>query len=186
MKLLSTVGVIVGIVAGIVTVWGYLNDPLAPNPVGNRLVGTWSSKYSYPTSMGRNEVDSISTLFRNGKYNVTGEQTFVIGNDGTDLKATYELSGAGTWSSESDNLYMTLGSLKTSLTSVTTDRETIPAQKIPRRIRENFTKPENYLADGTTQQYRIMSINGDEVLLRTANSAGKAFEISMRRQGMNP
>lgn len=174
----------IGVAASVVSVWAFVDKPYSDRPVEDTLLGEWSSEYSYPASAGRNAVSSVSTLFENGNYNVKGHHRVMVVKGDTEFGAIYELSGAGTWSSKRDRLYMTLASLKTSLSGVTIEGKLIPAASVPQEMADRFPKLEDFLADGTTQKYNIVSSDQERVVLNTTDPAGADLEIIMQRRQM--
>ncbi len=176
MSTLGKVGTVIGIIAGIfgisATIYSWNTEIFTTKPISEEILGVWSSRYSYPTSIGFNQVTATSSFFEDGNYNVKGIHMISKTQGDTSLEVTYDYSGAGEWSSKDDKLLTKLNDLKSFPIDLKINEEKIKLTLIKKFPQIKFPTIEEFLPRGTTQKYKIFKSEEDEIVLHTNDPQG--------------
>jgi hypothetical protein len=140
----------------------------------------WLSDYSYGQSGLMARVKGETEFFRSGKYNFHGTISYSGNIKGNTISTTYCSDGTGTWTRYNDKLEMSLTSLKSTPEHIEYNGKEMNVADVSHFV--SFPVPENTLADGKVQLYRVVLDEKDQQILEAENPYGKPIEIMMKRK----
>ncbi len=188
MKIMKRVKVIFGIVASVFGMaWAVVTYIYPPfhDDTNQNIYGTWLSKYSYPVSIGTVDVRGTTEYFSNGRYNFQGQWGYSVFLDNKPIRALYNLHGTGQWQSDSSNLITRLDDLKSDLVSLRYNNQDVDVNEMKELSFISGKKIpglEDSIPQGLSEQWKIIKITNNSVLLEVDDPEGRMLKITMIKQ----
>ncbi|MCP1481992.1 hypothetical protein J2Y88_004303 [Pseudomonas chlororaphis] len=121
------------------------------------IIGRWETDYSYPITGGTLSFKGMTTYLHEGKYNVGG----VISLEGEvkqqSFKFSYNVTGAGTWTTDDDLLSISLISLKSHPKSINLAGIDFSPELVATLSGQPILNLENNYPSGTSDEFRVQS-----------------------------
>lgn len=176
------IGTIIGILSGLAALASLY---LTFNPLTNhnpKIIGRWETDYSYPITGGTLSFKGMTTYLHEGKYNVGGVISLAGEVKQQPFKFSYNVTGAGTWTTDDDLLSISLISLKSLPKSVNVAGIDFPPELVATLSRQPILNLDNNYPSGMSDEFRVQSVKQDRFSLLATDPTGKPFTIELRRQ----
>ena len=146
------------------------------------IYGIWLSKYQYDVPAGLVGLHGTTEYFKNSKYHYIGEMSIEVSTDKDKINLVYDIEGTGTWQAGEGSLIIQLEDLKSRVKSVAHNGVSIDAQLYSQASGKDFPVPEDTFPKGISEEYKIIRIAKNELVVTADDPLGKVFEIIMKRQ----
>ncbi|WP_440973625.1 hypothetical protein [Pseudomonas koreensis] len=147
-----------------------------------KIIGRWETDYSYPITDGTLSFKGMTTYLHEGKYNVGGVISLQGEVKQQPFNFSYNVTGAGTWTTDDDLLSISLISLKSLPKSVTVAGIDFPPGLVAALSRQPILNLDNNYPSGLSDEFRVQSVKQDRLSLLATDPTGKPFMIELRRQ----
>lgn len=178
-KKINTVLTILSALAALISLYVAFFPPSHHNP---EIIGRWKTDYSYPITGGSLSFKGMTTYLHEGKYNVGG----VISLEGEvkqqPFKFSYNVTGAGTWTTDDDLLSISLINLKSLPKSVNVAGIELSPELVATLSGQPMLNIDNNYPSGMSDEFRVQSLKKDRVSLLATDPYGKPFTIELHRQ----
>ena len=148
----------------------------------NQIHGIWLSKYNYPVTGGTLEVEGTTEYFKNNTYNFTGRIGLKVSVKDHKIEALYNVDGVGDWQSDTDSLTVKLNEIHSWPETLSYNGHLLDTRSPKKGLTTNLPKIEDVLPKGTSDDFKIVKIVGDSMLLETDAPNGEKFSILALRQ----
>ncbi|WP_322617463.1 hypothetical protein [Pseudomonas sp. BIC9C] len=176
------IGTIIGILSGFA---GLASLYLTLSPLNNHnpdLIGRWETNYSFPITDGTWSFKGLTTYLHEGKYNVGGVITLEGEVKQQKFKFSYNVIGAGTWTTDRDLLSISLISLNTLPKSVNLAGIDFSPELVAKLSGEPMRNLDSSYPSGLSDELHLQSVRSDRVILLAMDPSGKPFTIELHRQ----
>lgn len=146
------------------------------------IYGIWLSKYQYPVQNGVVEMVGTTEYFKNNSYNYVGEMSFKVKTGDYAFDALYLVDGTGAWQADSGLLITQLKDMRSSPKSIILDGVPVDTHLSTMVLGRDFPGLEESLPKGLNEEYKIISMSKDQLVLAVDDPLGNVFEFTMKRQ----
>lgn len=157
----------------------FINNFFPRNISESNIHGIWSSKYSYAILGGVQEVNVATEYFKNNSYNVVGEMGLKVNSKGHSLYVVYNIDGTGIWQIDSESLTIKLENISSWPKSVILDEKIVDVDKFQSIFRKKFPLIEDRIPSGINEEFKIVSVSDDKMILTADAPNGSMFKIVM-------
>lgn len=176
------IGTVIGILSGLAALASlYLTFyPLTNhNP---EIIGRWETDYSYPIADGTWSFKGLTTYLHEGKYNVGGVITLEGEVEQKKFKFSYNVVGAGTWTTDHELLSISLISLKTIPKSLNLSGVDFSPELVAKLSGRPVGTLDDSYPNGLSDEYHLKSVKPDHLTLLAMDPTGNPFNIELHRQ----
>ena len=178
-KVVASAASFLSSLAGVAAIYIAIHPLTNCNP---DLVGRWDSDYTYPITDGVLHFKGHTSVFHEGKYNVSGVITLEGKIQDQGYKLSYDVVGAGNWTADTKRMSITLQDMHSSTKTLQIGGIDIN----PVLIEKLSGRPSPQLSDvypnGMSDEYLLDSVSHETVVLQATDPFGKPFSIEMHRQ----
>lgn len=148
----------------------------------SKIIGRWETDYSYPITDGTWSFKGLTTYLHEGKYNVGGVITLEGEVEQKKFKFSYNVVGAGTWTSDHELLSISLISLKTIPKSLNLSGIDFSPELVAKLSGRPVGTLDDSYPNGFSDEYHLKSVKTDHLTLLAMDPSGKPFNIELHRQ----
>lgn len=160
----------------------FLNNFIPNNTAESDIHGIWLSKYSYPVTGGTIEVHGTTEYFKNNSYNFIGEIGLRINSGANSIYTQYNVDGTGVWQADSKSLTIRLDDMHSWPKFVSYNGKPVDISLSKSMLGKDFPKIEDSYPKGVTEEFKIIDLSEQKIVIETDAPNGKTFNIAMVKQ----
>ncbi len=166
----------------ITNVYSVQKDPKStpPSEMSRALPGQWAIGFSYPTTLGSNDVAGHTNFLRTGGYNFQGTETAHATAQGKHVDIEWGVTDVGKWVARDGFLTMESSGLRSTLRTLTVDGAPVDVARL-RALGMPEPRLEDYVPAGMGTDFKLLSMSASEVHLQATSPTGSKFEAVSRR-----
>lgn len=160
----------------------FLSNFIPNNSAESHIHGIWLSKYSYPIAGGTIKVHGTTEYFKNNNYNFIGEIGLRINSGVNSINILYNVDGTGIWQADSKSLTIRLDDMHSWPKSVSYNDKPVDLSLLKSILGKNFPNIEENFPIGVTEDFKIVDLSEQKIIIQTDAPNGETFVIAMVKQ----